>query len=52
MKFEFNWSSGFREDVVAGVTGILLTHQIGFGSGELKNISCNKIIFNRSITIS
>ena len=42
--YEFNWPSGFREDVWkcwqtdAGVTGILLAHPWAFGSGELKKL--------------
>ena len=43
MKFEFNWVSGFREDVEnvdgrttdTGVIGILIAHLGAFGSGEL-----------------
>ena len=41
MIFEFNWPSGFRENVWkcwrtdAGVTGIQLANPWAFGSGEL-----------------
>ena len=47
MKYEFNWPSRFREEDVgnldgrrmrdAGVTGLLLAHQLAFGSDELIN---------------
>ena len=46
MKFEFNWSSGFRGENVwkcwrrtdEGVTGILIAHLGAFSSGELKKL--------------
>ena len=51
MKFEFNWPSGYRGDVLVylkmltderttdRVTGILIAHHGAFGSGELKTNS-------------